>query len=291
MQLALQSDVVTITVNGIVAATMPVTEPPTERQFGLFRFATQTGSRIRRLIYRGDWPKNLPAVADQQLAMPTADSTPSNWTTVLDADLTLPADTLKSMQIAFRGPEDRRSASAEGLQLQMHDSKQWSDNPGISLKRPIDGDCEITIGYKNVSIVPQKKGWGVSLVFDVVLDDEQQSRIECNVSLNSSRQLRYTTQMLRTTPNGGHRTIDQQFVSPAAASGKLRLVRRGGQIDCLVASEDSDQFRLLNSIAVGNAGIREVNCGGKGSDDVARVDVTLTNLTVRQPATSAVAAN
>ena len=289
VQLALQSDVVTISVNGIVAATVPVTESPAERQFGLFRFATKTGSRIRKLIYRGDWPKSLPAITDQQLAMPTADSTPSNWTTVVDADLTLPAEKLKSMQIALRGPEDRRTATAEGLQLQMHDSKQWSDNPGISLKQPIHGDCEITVAYKNVSILPQKTGWGVSFVFDVVLDDERKSRIECNVSLNSQQQLRHTTQLLRNTLAGGHQTVDQQFLTPAAASGRLRLVRRGGQIDCLAAAEDSDQFRLLNSIAVGNAGIREVNCGGKGSDDVARVDVTLTNLTIRQPSSPAVA--
>ncbi|MBI2478142.1 MAG: DUF1583 domain-containing protein, partial [Planctomycetia bacterium] len=73
-KLALRGDELTLTVNGTDVATITLAEPTTERYFGLFRYSNQTKCRVRDLVYRGDWPKTLPAVDQQQLARVVDDS-------------------------------------------------------------------------------------------------------------------------------------------------------------------------------------------------------------------------
>ncbi len=70
VRLSLKGDQLTVSVNEKDVATVSVTEPRTERFFGLFRFANKTGCRVRNLKYRGEWPKTLPAVMEQVLAKP-----------------------------------------------------------------------------------------------------------------------------------------------------------------------------------------------------------------------------
>ncbi|MCA9048161.1 MAG: DUF1583 domain-containing protein [Planctomycetaceae bacterium] len=288
IRLSLTGDQLTISVNDTDVAAVTVEEPENERQFGLFRYSNRTQCRVRKIVYRGDWPKTLPPISEQELTAPGSVCLPGSIVT-LDADLSQPADQLQQSAITVFGPKDRRITSPVGLELHMHNSKKWEDNPGISVKRPIEGDCEITVDYTSLNISPQKSGWGVSLVFDMLLDDPQQSRSECNVSLDGNRQLVYKSQLLRNLPGEGHHTVDHQVLHSAAANGSLKLVRQGGEIRCYAAAEDSDSFRLLNSIAVGDAKIREINCGAKASDDVARLDVTLHRLTIRQPKAAEVA--
>jgi hypothetical protein len=70
IKLTLKGDQLTVAVNGTDVATHTVTARHNERFFGLFRFSNKTACRVRNLVYRGDWPKLLPAIADQELAQP-----------------------------------------------------------------------------------------------------------------------------------------------------------------------------------------------------------------------------
>ena len=70
IKLTLKGDQLTVAVNGTDVATHTVTARHNERFFGLFRFSNKTPCRVRNLVYRGDWPKLLPAIADQELALP-----------------------------------------------------------------------------------------------------------------------------------------------------------------------------------------------------------------------------
>ena len=64
ISLRLAGDRLTLVVNDVEVAGHTLDEPPAERFFGLFRYVDQTKCRIRKLVYRGDWPKELPHVAD-----------------------------------------------------------------------------------------------------------------------------------------------------------------------------------------------------------------------------------
>ncbi|MFO0998996.1 MAG: DUF1583 domain-containing protein [Planctomycetaceae bacterium] len=68
VKLTLKGDQLTVVVNGNDVATHTVTERRNERFFGLFRYSNRTQCRVRNLVYRGDWPKTLPALESQELA-------------------------------------------------------------------------------------------------------------------------------------------------------------------------------------------------------------------------------
>ena len=68
IRLILTGDQLKVFVNGMEVAVHQVTEIPTERFFGLFRYSDRHQCRVRNLIYRGNWPKTLPSVEEQELA-------------------------------------------------------------------------------------------------------------------------------------------------------------------------------------------------------------------------------
>ncbi|APZ96026.1 DUF1583 domain-containing protein [Fuerstiella marisgermanici] len=282
VRLSLAGDRLTIRVNDVDVAEVEISDAANERQFGLFRF-TPVAGRVRRLVYRGDWPNTLPPVAEQQLAAPVDGSRsllPEGKLTV-DADLTQPLEQLAELKLTGRGPKDRLQTGADGLQVMLHDSKDWQSWPGVAYKSPIKSDCELTVDYANLNIVPHKEGWGVGLVFEAVLDDPQQSRVECSVSLDGDKPV-YKTQLLRLTPDGSHHSVDYQTFHGATTSGRLRLVRQGGQIFCFTAADGSDDFKILASFAVGEAAIKEVSCIAKCSDAVAKLTAVIPRFQIRQ---------
>ena len=281
MRLTLRGDILAIAVNGEEAASVQIDELPNLRQFGLFRYSNQTQARVRKLLYRGEWPKELPSVEEQLLSAAGEAEKLADARTLLDADLSQPPSQLESMHITFRGPADRRKTSEDGLTLHLHDNKSLEDSPGIAYTEPVEGDCEVTIAYRDLDMTPHKSGWGGGLVLEVELDDLQKTRVQCNVSLDENQQVQHTTQVLRQDANDESHAIDQQFLHPGNLSGSLRLVRCGGQIDCYAAADGIEEYQHLNSVAVGSAKIRTVACTAMSSDDAAKLDVTLTRLTIR----------
>ncbi len=59
----------TLSVNGTEVAQDEI-DKVAARQFGLFRYSDRHQSRVRNVILKGDWPKTLPAVSEQELASP-----------------------------------------------------------------------------------------------------------------------------------------------------------------------------------------------------------------------------
>ena len=281
VRLTLRGDQLTIAVNGEDAATVQIAEQPSLRQFGLFRYSNLTQARVRKLLYRGEWPKELPSLQEQQLSAVSEPGELAGGRTILDADLSQSESELESAHLTFRGPGDRRQTMDAGLTLNLHDNKDWADSPGIVFKEPIEGDCDVTIAYRDLDLTPQKSGWGVALVLEVELDDLQKTSVRSNLSLDVNQQTQHVTEVSRNHAGDESHAIDQQVLHPGNRSGRLRIVRRGGQMDYYIAADGSEEFQHLNSIAVGSAKIRQVACTALSSDDVAKLDVTLTRLTIR----------
>jgi hypothetical protein len=70
VKLRLKGDELTVLVNDAEVARLTLTEPPSQRFFGLFRYADQQKSRVRNLSLRGDWPKSVSSPNEQELAAP-----------------------------------------------------------------------------------------------------------------------------------------------------------------------------------------------------------------------------
>ncbi len=67
MRMELKGNELTVQVNGVSIAKLPVNVPPNQRHFGLFRYSN-TEAQVRKLSYSGQWPKTLPTVQEQELA-------------------------------------------------------------------------------------------------------------------------------------------------------------------------------------------------------------------------------
>ena len=70
VRLRLKGDIVTVSINDADVASVTLAEPATQRFFGLFRYADQHKSRVRNLNLRGNWPKVVVPVKEQELAAP-----------------------------------------------------------------------------------------------------------------------------------------------------------------------------------------------------------------------------
>ena len=66
LDLAIKGDEVTISLNDEVISSSKI-EPTNQRDFGFFYFADEAEARVRNVVYRGDWPKTLPAQVVQEL--------------------------------------------------------------------------------------------------------------------------------------------------------------------------------------------------------------------------------
>jgi hypothetical protein len=67
VKLSLRGDIVTLALNGVEVCQRPL-EPTNQRDFGLFHYSDATAVRVRNITYRGDWPRQVPPVAKQELA-------------------------------------------------------------------------------------------------------------------------------------------------------------------------------------------------------------------------------
>ena len=61
--LAVAGDMMTIQINGVKVYERPI-EATNQRTFGLFHYGDETEARVRNVVYRGDWPKQLSKPAD-----------------------------------------------------------------------------------------------------------------------------------------------------------------------------------------------------------------------------------
>ena len=283
IRLTLTGNNLTISVNDTDVATVGVTTVANERQFGLFRYSNKTQCRVRNMVYRGDWPKTLPTLEAQDLAYSTSGPYGlRDAKTVLDDVMNQPPESLKAKGIAPLGLADRMVVGNDGLRLSLHDSAGYATFPGLIRRAMVGGDVEVTADYRDLEMSPVKEGWGLNTGLNMSLDDGQQTRVECCVSLNKDAQLVYKIQLNRTAPDGSNKTYDQVIEQNAPTAGRLRIIRVGGQVHCLVAESGSSQFRLLASFAVGNAPVSSVAFTSKSSDSVGRSAITLERLSIRE---------
>jgi hypothetical protein len=225
---------ISIEVNGTKVHEAEVTETHSERFFGLFRFAEQTRCRVRNLVYRGDWPKELPAVADQQLAYPEGGPYALAQNQVAEEvalPLGRPLAELEADGLKILGPKDGLSVVGNRLQVYLRNAepnpKDW---PGLELFRQIEGDVEITLDYHNMKFQKAESGWGTSLDLSIALEDPSDSQVVLGIGKNSDLTPKSIAMLRRRNlPDNTAFSIDQELISEIAETGRVRLVRRGGR--------------------------------------------------------------
>lgn len=282
-RLAVTGDVAALSVNGVEVARLNISEPKSERTFGLFRYADRDKCRVRNIVYRGDWPKQFPAVEDQQLAVPSAGALArsARQGKTLEFDLAKPIKDLQAMGVATFGPADHLNAGAKGVRLELKNSSDPAQWPGLAFKHPVFGDCDVILDFEQLNMIKVHEGWGAGMSFKMLFDVPHRWA-EVGVYMDAEgRQLLKCTLAHRHLNGQVHQ--DSRTLSGADDSGRLRMVRQGAMLHCLYARKGSEQFRLLESYPIGAASIAEFRLENVCSDAAAVVDVVASKLILTLP--------
>lgn len=248
VRLSVAADTASLELNGRLVYQRRL-ESTNQRTFGLFHFADQSELRVRDVTWKGRWATALPAREAQVLAV--------DETGFLDQRLPELSDAFFHDFVADGLPLNRFSLIKGDLQNHVLHEAQ-----GLRVQRPA------VEGYRNVTIAP---GLTVSGDFDVTAEFEQlvtdarepdtastimllalagnPTADECSVIRQRSLfrgNNREVVQCVRVTELKGQPRRQYFALQPMeAASGKLRLARRGDRVYYLFAENDSQQFRLL----------------------------------------------
>ena len=285
VQLKLTEDTIDLVLNDQLVYQRKL-EAGNQRTFGLFHYADQTESRVRNIVWRGNWPRRLPIVTDQPLADATAaslDRTLPKLTSVFKHDFIqdgFPPDEFVVLQRAGR---QRISAEADGLHVTFPGSKGFT-KVSLAAQLTLRGDFDITASFDNLKTIATHGGSsGITLA--VVLDSRRPQQFDVYRGLvrHDGRPPRQLIQsQFVVYEEGGLRRDWLGVTNEEATSGRMRLARRGNTVYCLFAEADSPVFRLCGTNTVGDDDVRlgGIRLGSATHDEEGLVDVVWKQLTV-----------
>jgi len=221
-----------------------------ERRFGLFHYSDHTEARIRHLRWRGDWPLNVPAIKQQELAGDEVD-TINDELTRLPAKFTYDfSNGLDSHLFSVMGKnwQQQIEKTATGLRVTQPGSEGYP-NIAIVPQLQVHGDFDIIAAFENFEMTFDAPGDANLQLFAGLSDKDSNEcrlyrRCESTASRTTKQQLQAS---LFTGPTNQRRYLFFDHVAEEARSGRLRLARRGDTVHYMFAELDSPFFRLITS--------------------------------------------
>ncbi len=277
-----QGDRLTIELNGEVVLMRDI-EPTNLRHFGLFHYANESNVRVRNLRYQGDWPTQLPSIAEQDLA-----SGPQALAAIPDSDLraAITWDFTKSQfnrnefhWVWDGNAEKYISPTDAGLHFSMPAAETKPQVAGIAPKIKISGNFIATMDYENLKTVAGEENWGSGIGYNVALDGSYQIGIELREWTNSAAKVTNASQTIfvSTRPH----LFLNEAINEFASAGRLRLQRKGAVLYHFIAAAGSEDFRLLSQRPVGTQDIVRLAVNADASDKASGSDFIVKRLSVR----------
>lgn len=210
--------------------------------FGFFHFADQTSAKVRNVTWRGDWPKQLPSVAEQQLARSDAD--------FLD-------ETAPKLAAVFHH-DFREGFPTELFDVIGDETAIYQVDGGIRSSRVADagiheiraclqihGDYDIVATFTDLKLQTPapagKAGIGLMTFLDNLTQDS--SALYRRGGDNGGQQRIHFAH--KAVQEDGNIKYSGQGLMEESLSGQLRLARRGDMVYGLYAEHDSPNFRFL----------------------------------------------
>jgi len=290
LRLDLSGDTVSLTLNNQRVYQGDL-ESTNQRTFGLFHYADQTEARVRNIIWKGNWPQQLPPLAQQELAGEGADFLDKDLaklTAVFYHDFVRDGFPIYRFQVYDDGWQEHIEARPDGLHVHRPGSL-GNTRFVVSPRMRLHGDFDAIASYERLVIAPTKNGkWGISL--RSVLTDKKTTL--CSVFRGMVRRPGQLDQHIAISeftqwaPDKSQRTWYPGKISEEAPFGRLRLARRGDKVYSFIAERDSPHFRHIYTETVGTAsgrydGIRLQAGAYSAVDGVGSVNVIWKSLIVR----------
>ena len=268
----IEGDQATLSVNQKEMATVEIVHSTSQRYPGLFRYADQSNAKVRNVKYRGQWPTELPAIDQQELALGDqsafADSV-SGTPTVYD--LSNGVEDLKTAGLSFQGGQQMETTEA-GLKITTRKNADSDNWPKITM--PIDSNrpFDVSVDFSELKIT-KVKGWGCNLDLEVRFVDDQNSAITMGTRRDASNDLFLMNQKEYDQPDGTRDYDFTQLFEPSP-SGSFRFVRQDEKLYALAAGEDG-QYIVIDSHHVGQKKVAQIDVVAKSATDNAELDAVI----------------
>ncbi len=214
-----------------------------QRSFGFFHYADLTEARIRNVVWKGDWPRELPKLVNQPL---------------VDRSLDVLESRTSKLQVAFR--HDFRDGAPDDLfDFQNSDSAELEDkgngvfisqssrggNPDLFLRMQLHGDFDIVATFDELEVKMPQPRWTAGIGLRVTFGNDLKHRcalFRSTARNASNRRVQFYESSFR---RDGTRRHSGTYLVEESRSGRMRVVRLGKTLYGMYASGDSPHYRLI----------------------------------------------
>ena len=256
-----------------------VLEDSNQRTFGLFHYADRTEARVRNVVWRGDWPKQLPPIHQQELADRELD--------FLDDRLPQLKDTyhhdfrIEPFQKTFslNGDETSIEQNGYGIQAKLVSGTGFKE---LRSRLQVEGDFDLIVAFQDLEILMPEPRWSAGIGVRVVLDSATGNTLGMYRTLARNANNRRTSFYHSFRDPDGKLQFPGDYSVEESRAGRFRLARRGATFYALYAADDSPNFRLIgkHEATVDPVAVRGLRLIAKAADSVS-VTATWKDILIR----------
>lgn len=250
VQFSLQGDTIEVSLNSKPVYRRQL-ESTNLRRFGFFHFAEQEDSLVRNVRWTGSWPKSLPDLTQQSLAILETEMLDTNNDHLAFSyqhdfvENGLPEAGVTSIQGAIG---KNFVVTGQGVVSTISGTGGYR-NASLAPRISVEGDFDITAEYKDFAARPSLKG-SSSLLLVAFLQSKasEEYYITRRHMIPSANSLQHIVQCV-VVSNLGENSKREYFATRNVEeqSGRLRLSRRGTKMYYLTSEGDSPNFRLIGT--------------------------------------------
>lgn len=257
VSLSILGQTVRLTLNGELILQRDL-ERTNSRHFGLFHYADQTAVRVRKVVMRGDWARDLPSISEQQFAHSQADSLDKELQELGPAFVhDFGKDGFSEEYFGTGGSSLAvfQSGSNGVTHIQRGEGKYTQSQIPVSFQ--MRGDFDATADFADL-VLPEVKmaSCELFLSFDGGYQVGLRRRWQASDDQRLVLSWVYPAKPGTEAAKAGAVSRSYENFPTEILGGRFRFARRGDIIYVLVAEYDSDQFRVLTSRTIEGIGER-----------------------------------
>ncbi len=174
----------------------------------------------------------------------------------------------------------RCKVEAEGLRISLLGKNGTLQKSGIQTRFGVQGDFDATVSYELLQAEWPRKGPGVGVRLIVAANTPSRGELMLG-RMNRLDGLGYACNLSARDAEGKQQIRSEGFATEVR-SGKLRLVRQGAIVTCLVAEEGFDRFRKLCERELGKEDLMNVRVvADAGAADNPPLEIRIRDFEVR----------
>lgn len=250
LRLTLTGDTVSIALNDQLVYEREL-EPTNLRTFGLFHNANQTEARVRNIVWRGDWPRELPRLSQQELAdVSTTEMLKEmlpELTEVIEIDFArqgLPRELLHPRSPDKENVSRDVTVQADGIHVTSKAPEDGNHYSYLGCLFRVGGDFDFTAFFDGLDTKAASPDGTASIVWVSAIFENSANDHVALLRKHEGNGQRRLHVFHKWGPPDQQRQTDRGGVHDGKA-GVLRLSRRGEKVYCLLAESEDGPFRVI----------------------------------------------